>query len=213
MRVVLCLLLLALPAAAAPAIPTVEVELGALDKRGMRDTLTWTEDEPGGLLVAATAHKDWFVCGLKAGDVIVRVNGAPAADGLAMDEGSFLFEVLRAGKVTLLRTVVHGDRYRTVHLTHAEITDFLDDQKSANPTIYLVPSKRGGQPVGARVINDFRKLELIAGDVLRSIGRVRIFTEATLTEVVAGLPEGHTDMVVTRDGRDLTITLEREPAP
>lgn len=206
MKLALGLLLFSRVAFADP----IEVDLETIDN--MHDDLPWADTEPGGMLVGEGAHKDYYAIGLRNGDLVQRVNGAPVSTSWRFSEGVMLVDVLRAGKPLQLRVILHGDALRTVHLTDSDIQDLLDDKKPPSPTVHAVTIKRGKVVTGVRIISDVRKLELVAGDLVRRIGRALVQDDNALTELVAGLPAGHHDMIVERDGREITITLEREPS-
>lgn len=192
------------------AEPAIEVDLESIDNS--HDDLPWSDTEPGGLLVGEGAHKDFATIGLKTGDIVQRINGAPASTSWRFTEGMMIVDVLRGGRPLELRVILHGDALRTVHLNDADVQDFIDEKKPPSPTVHAVPVKRGKVVTGVRIIQDVRKLELVAGDLVRRIGRAFVKDDAALDEIVAGLPAGHHDMLVERDGREITITLEREPS-
>ncbi|HEY0193654.1 MAG TPA: hypothetical protein VGC42_21200 [Kofleriaceae bacterium] len=190
----------------------VEVSLEHFDVRGLSDDLPWAEQEPGGLEVVASANPAWLQLGLHTGDVIERIDASPVVRSPSLSEGLTIYDVRRGTKHIQLRIHAHGAQLRTVHLTDAALDEINLLRK--DPTDHLAtPVKRGDRPSGVRIIEAMLalRLDLAAGDLIRTIGGRPIYSDDALAAALAGLSSGHTDMVVERDGRLITITLERDP--
>ena len=153
----------------------------------------------------------WRQIGCKAGDVIERIDGDPVSTlQTKLGEGVHDLELLRRGKPVLLRVVVHGPQLRTVHLTASDDTDLVDQVNALAPGALAIPLKRAP---GVRIV-DYRLssgLELRPGDTVRTVGGRPIATEANLVDAVKNIAIGHTDVMIQRDDRILTVTWEREP--
>ena len=193
--------------AAAPAVINVEVEE---EKLATQDDLPWSTSEPFGLEVPATANAYWLQIGCAIGDVVDRIDNDPVSSSQSvLREGVHILELRRKGKPVLLRVVVHGPIFRTEHLKADNITTLADDLKDVPTGQLVAPLKRGGVRIQHYRLHGDVGLE--PGDIVRTFEGARIESEADLRRVFASIPVGHSDLVVERNGRTITITWEREP--
>jgi S1-C subfamily serine protease len=194
--------------------PTINIELSLepFDAAGLVDDLPWSEHEPGGLEVTAGVNAAWFTLGLRAGDIIARVDSTPVVRSPSLSEGLTVFDVWRNGKPLQLRVLARGPLFRTTHVTEADLKDVMALRKQPSDR-FATPLRRGDTPSGVRIIEGMLilRLDLFGGDIVRTIGGAPITSDAAFVEAIQDLRVGHTDMVVERDGRLITITIEREP--
>lgn len=195
-----------------PATITVEISLDSFDKVGLFNDLPWSEQEPGGLEVTAGVDPGWLRLGLRTGDLIERVDSNPAVRSPWVTEGWTVFDVLRNGKPLQIRVLARGRQFRTTKVTDADLKAVMAMHKDPSDR-FATPLRRGDMPSGVRIIEGLLvlQLDLLAGDIVRTIGGAPITSDAALTEAIQNLPVGHTDMMVERNGRLITITVEREP--
>lgn len=180
------------------------------EKLATEQDLTWSTTEPIGLEVPTAANEYWLQIGCAAGDIIDRIDGAPASTFQSgLREGVHYLELRRRGKPVLLRLVVHGPMFRTQHLKADDAAKMVDQLKDIEAGALAAPVKRGGVRVVAyRIPND---TGLEPGDVVRTVDGARVESEPDLRRVLSNIPIGHSDVIVERDGRTITITWEREP--
>ncbi len=195
-------------AAAPPQVIQLDVELEQLDRE---EDLGWSDGEPIGLEVTPTASKYWFQIGCRPGDVIERIDEARVSTlQMNIAEGLHTFDLWRGGKPVILRVLAHGPQFRTQHITANEAAELTKQIHELAAGTLAVPLKRSP---GVRIIQfgSTLNLELRPGDILRTIDGARVETEADLVRVLKAIPIGHTDVVLIRDGRTITVTWEREP--
>ena len=190
-----------------PSVVDVDVDLEKLDAEV---DLVFTTREPLGLLVTADASAYWREIGCIAGDVIRRIDGAPVATvQRALKEGQHTVELLRAGKPLLLRVLVHGPQFRTVHLAQADLATSVGRVDKLSPGALALALAHDG---GLHIVDDDEDgLELHPGDVVTAVGAARVTTETDLRVAIKNMAIGHTDVSLRRDGRALTVTWELDP--
>jgi S1-C subfamily serine protease len=194
-------------AAPGTTVVNLEADLDGLDRWSAWRQLPQAEDEPGG--IAVDTDPKWAKLGLKAGDVIRTENGQPVSSELMLTEGVLLLEIERAHRPMILRVVLHGDPAHQVKLTADEFTDLVahTNKRPLSRTVIA-----NGRPSGVRIIDDMLHIRarLFVGDIVRTIAGTPIVSDSQFTAAMQALRIGTTDIELDRDGRRVTVTVERE---
>jgi hypothetical protein len=212
--VIATVLVITATAHAAPT-PVVTVDLD-LDKIETIELITpelpWNDQEPGGLLVPPFATKSWFTLGLRAGDIIRYEDSHPITSNPSISEGITVLDIVRDGKPLMLRIVVHGDRRRVVTVNNGDVHGLAHRVASAKQLL-VTPIRKGAVATGVRIVDNYMFSEMSSGDIVRSVDGKPITEQAELVTALEGLRIGATTVVLDRDGRQLELIYEREPAP
>jgi len=196
-------------AIAAPSTPVlnVDVDLTKVDRWSAWHSLPQATDEPGGITVDDSPK--WEKLGLKPGDVIRAQNGAPVGEELDVREGIVLLEIERAHKPVIVRLTMHGDLEHHDKLTADEFAALISHTNSKRQS---VPVRANGRPSGVRVVDEtlFMHTRLHVGDVVRTVDGAPIASDTEFVAALQALRIGTTEMVIERDGRRVTIAIERE---
>lgn len=196
-------------ARAAPGTPVVnvDVDLTKIERWSAWRHLPQAVDEPGG--IAVDGDPKWEKLALKAGDVIRTENGHPAGGELSLRDGVLLLEIERAHKPMIVRLSIHGDLEHHIKLTADEFTDLI---ARTNKGPQSVAMRANGRPSGVRIVDDMLaiRVRLDVGDIVRTIDGAPIVTDGELTAALQALRIGTTAIEVDRDGRRVTIAIERE---
>ena len=185
--------------------PPIDVAGADVDLSLFTDPLPWSSEEPGGLVIPASAAKGWAVLGLRPGDILVREDGRPIQRPPTLVEGPLELDVLRDGKLLEMRYVIHGDATRKIAVSDGVIHDLVHttDPIGTEATVH-------GKPTGVRIISALIWFDLGVGDIVRSIDGNPVTTNAQLVAGLTSLKVGQTELVLEREGGRLSYTLERE---
>jgi hypothetical protein len=196
--------------APAPTVIVVEVDRSKLNYVAFLTKLPQATAEPGGFEITAQAPKEWFLLGLEVGDVIRAENGRPVEDRLIVGDGLLLLDVIRKGKLVMLRITVYSKPTDT-HVLKPQAMDSLVDLTN-QPGERSAPVQRNGVPSGVRVIDTILTLylDVTIGDVIRTIDGNPIHADAELSTALQNLRVGKTDIVLERQGRPVTLTIDRK---
>ncbi|CAN5137507.1 hypothetical protein BH11MYX1_BH11MYX1_39260 [soil metagenome] len=206
-----CLLGLALATSAAGAPPTKLVSI-ELDKefsfRSFMKDLPAATDEPGGLVIPVDAGPEYLEIGLQPGDLLRYINGAPASDNLRINQGLFIFDVVRGGKPVVIHLMVHGTTTSSVKL---DDDDWQSLQSALKRGPLSTPMTVHGRPSGVRIIDLLLTIHIRfeVGDIVRTIGGRAILGEDQLIDALRNLPIGSTKIVVEREERPHTLMVVR----
>ena len=210
MQLKACLVALVLGTGVASAAPQPKIVMIELETHELsfRNELPPTMSEPGGLFVPPDADKSWLELGLMPGDIIRYANGSAVTDHLMVGDGVTVLDVVRSGKPIVLHILVHGDSTDSNDLTDVQFKELV---ATVSKGPISTPLLRDGRPSGVRIIDMMMMIyaHMQPGDIVRTINGVAIHTDAELVAALQALKVGRTQILVEREGRQVTITLNR----
>lgn len=193
---------LAAPAAATPT--TASVVMADVDDVVIAEIMQLHDqsgEEPGGIVVPPSPSANLQRAGLKAGDIIIRVNGDRVGSTVSIGWGTTLVEVDRHGQLVLL------------HLIHPmpKASANLDDDDRNDVVVQIrnvaVAMTKGGKPSGVRIGEPMRDF-FSAGDIIRSVDGTQV---TSVEELASRFTAGGevTTVKLDRDDRAYTVEIHR----